>query len=70
MSDHHASLDRRAFLAAATGAAAGVLGSGKSAAQDARPAPDPRRPGSRLGQVRKALKFGMIGEGETIADKL
>lgn len=71
MSDQHANLDRRAFLAAATGAAAaGVLGSGKSAAQDARPAPDPRRPGSRLGQVRKALKFGMIGEGETIADKL
>lgn len=64
-------IDRRGFLAAAAGvAASGVLGSGVSAA------PEPVAPGYRRsnswqpGKVRKALKYGMIGEGETIAEKL
>lgn len=70
MINDHANLDRRAFLAAATGAAAGVLAGGNSAAQDTDPAPAPRGHRPRHAMVRKALKFGMIGEGETIADKL
>ncbi|MFI4897599.1 MAG: sugar phosphate isomerase/epimerase family protein [Phycisphaerales bacterium JB059] len=56
-----ASLDRRAFLARAAGAAAcGVLAGGVRGAVEA-PAPRAR--------FRKALKFGMIGGGQSVREK-
>lgn len=57
--------NRREFLVAAAGAAAGAVMGGAGA-------PTPGRPSARAGRsklIRKALKFGMIGAGETVRDK-
>jgi L-ribulose-5-phosphate 3-epimerase len=73
-------IDRRRFLAA-TGLAAAATVAGASQQPATRREPLRRRsqpvpmgaPGSRPGRasvVRKALKFGMIKEGESITDKL
>lgn len=65
MTQEQHGLDRRGFLAAAAGVAAlGVLGGQTAGARQ--PAP---RPGGAPGRVRKALKYGMIGEGATISEK-
>lgn len=74
---HQRAIDRRAFLAAA-GAAPFALGMGRSAsAQTPSSGLNIQQPSRQLAQpatqgpaVRKALKFGMINEGESIADKL
>jgi len=67
-------IDRRRFLSQAGAAVAGVaamgaLGGGTSRSS-AQVAPDGQPLSWRGGRVRKALKFGMIKEGETVAEKL
>jgi L-ribulose-5-phosphate 3-epimerase UlaE len=61
-------IDRRRFLIATTGVAA--LGAFGLAGAVAQPAGEKRRLAWGPGQVRKALKFGMIKEGDSIAEKL
>lgn len=67
-------IDRRGFLAAATGTAAlgviGVSGARASSRAVTQPGGETRHLGWMPAQVRKALKFGMIGEGDSIAEKL
>ncbi len=69
MNIEYGAMDRRGFLTAAAGlAAAGVVGGGsRGAAGQVASGGSPVRWGPR--QVRKALKFGMIGEGGSIAEK-
>lgn len=76
MSDEKTSMDRRGFLAA-TGLAAAATVAGAAKQPVNRNEPVRRQPAGARSQpghvgapVRKALKFGMINEGESIADKL
>ena len=64
--------DRRAFIAASTAMLAGstVLGrSGLAAASAAQEAAPMTPPGTRKRDIKKALKYGMIGDGTTVLEK-
>lgn len=66
-----ARLDRRSFLSvSAAAAAAGVLTSGLAQGEQGVEQPAPARGRAERGVVRKALKYGMIGDGATVAEKL
>ena len=66
-------IDRRRFLSAAAGVAAAGVAFGGTGTREAK-AVGRTQPGhvdsDAAAGVRKALKYGMIGEGESIADKL